>query len=84
MILPNAAVWLVTSMPASVRGRAVGGLTTSFFLGQFFSPFASQLVNERFGLDAAFGFAGLAMVLIALVFTVRAIVRRLPGAASRD
>lgn len=83
LILPNAAVWLVTSMPASVRGRAIGGLTTSFFLGQFFSPLASQPVNERFGLDAAFGFAGLAMVLIALVFTGRAVVRRLSGATRR-
>ena len=83
LILPNALVWLTAHIPASVRGRAVGGMTTSFFLGQFFSPLAAQPVIERYGLDAAYGVAGLAMLLIALVCGGFVLAGYLSGAAKR-
>ena len=83
LILPNAFVRLTAHMPASLRGRAVGGITSSFFLGQFFSPLAFQPVIERHGLDAAFGVAGLAMALIALVCGGFVLAGYLSGAARR-
>jgi MFS family permease len=35
LYIPNSNVWLVSVVPAALRGRAVGGLTTALFLGQF-------------------------------------------------
>ncbi|WP_404384186.1 MFS transporter [Caenispirillum salinarum] len=52
--MPNASVWLLARVPPAMRGRALGGLTTSLFLGQFVSPLASQPVVAAFGPGTAF------------------------------
>lgn len=52
--MPNTSVWLLARVPARFRGRALGGLTTALFLGQFLSPVASQPLVEAFGPAAAF------------------------------
>lgn len=70
LLIPNLNVWLVSTVPASIRGRAVGGLTTSIFLGQFLSPIATQPVMQQFGLAGAFIVAGIVSLLIALIFVV--------------
>jgi MFS family permease len=55
---PNMTVWLTSSTPAALRGRILGGLTTSFFLGQFVSPLVSQPLSQRLGMAATYGLAG--------------------------
>lgn len=52
-LVPNLDAWLTSTVPGSYRGRAVGGLTASTFLGQFLSPIVSQPVIENLGLDMA-------------------------------
>ncbi len=42
LLIPNMSVCLTSYTPAALRGKFLGGLTTSFFLGQFISPFISQ------------------------------------------
>ncbi len=44
IVLPNATVWLTTAVAPSLRGRALGALTTAVFLGQFVSPIAAEAV----------------------------------------
>ena len=44
------------------RGKIVGVLTTSLFLGQFSSPLAAQPVIERFGSSVSFA-AGAVILL---------------------
>lgn len=63
-------LWLVSLIPASLRGRAVGGLTTFVFIGQFFSPIAAQPITDRFGLPGAFVVGGGAMLILALLLYV--------------
>lgn len=46
IILPNATVWLTTAITPSLRGRALGALTTAVFLGQFVSPVAAEAVRS--------------------------------------
>ncbi len=43
ILMPNMSVWLSSAVPDSLRGRALGGLSTSMFLGQFLSPFAKRV-----------------------------------------
>ena len=52
LLIPNLNVWLSAEIPNSLRGRALGGLTTSMFLGQFLSPILSQPLTNSFGLAA--------------------------------
>ena len=72
LLIPNLNVWLVSVVPAPIRGRAVGGLTMAVFLGQFLSPFATQPVVGLFDLATAFIVTGVVSLLIALVFVVTA------------
>ena len=64
VLFPNAAMWVTTLAPAHLRGRLLGGMTASMYLGQFFSPIVVQPVVSVSGLSWAFGiFAMLALVL---------------------
>ena len=45
---PNLYVWLANSAPLAVRGRALGGMNTALFLGQFLSPLISQPIVASF------------------------------------
>ncbi len=58
MLLPNLNVWLTSAVPAVARGRALGGLTTAIFLGQFLSPLATQPLVAWAGVGAAFEIVG--------------------------
>ena len=37
LLLPNLNTWLAAATPESVRWRALGGLTSAYFFGQFLS-----------------------------------------------
>ncbi|MHA2227107.1 MAG: MFS transporter [Candidatus Hodarchaeales archaeon] len=44
LFIPNSTVWITSVTPESSRGRVLSGFTSVLFLGQFFSPFVSQLL----------------------------------------
>lgn len=71
LLIPNLNVWLSAEVPNSLRGRALGGLTTFMFLGQFLSPLATQPVNNSFGLAATYGIAGVTLTVLGLLFLIR-------------
>lgn len=62
--VPNLNVWLNAVAPATVRGRAVGGLTTCLFLGQFMSPILSQPVTDIVGTAATYAWFGGGLALL--------------------
>ena len=68
LLMPNLNVWLSSIIPDTLRGRALGGLTTFFFLGQFLSPLVSQPVTNAVGLGRTYFITGIALVVIAFVF----------------
>jgi len=68
---PNLTIWMMSKVPATMRGRAAGGLSTAIFLGQFLSPLFSQPLAKYMGLGGSFAGAVLIMlVVILLPFTV--------------
>ncbi len=73
-VMPNLSVWLMARAPAALRGRAVGGLSASIFLGQFLSPLVVEPIAAPFGLAAAYGAAGALLVLCAAGFALHATV----------
>lgn len=68
LLMPNVNVWLVSFVPASVRGKCVGGLTTSFLLGQFVSPLLLEPVVRKLGVSNCFGLVGCFLTALAVVF----------------
>ncbi len=56
--MPNYMTWFMARVPASMRGRASGLLTTAFFLGQFASPLVSAPLVAVFGLAGTFAAVG--------------------------
>ena len=72
LFAPNGSGWLASVAPAEVRGKAVGGMTSALFLGQFFSPIFAQPFVEQIGLAAMFGVAAAIALLFAIVFAVSA------------
>lgn len=70
ILMPNMSVWLSAAVPDQMRGRALGGLSTSMFLGQFLSPIVAQPLNKVLGLGGVYALTGGVLVAIALGFTV--------------
>jgi MFS family permease len=66
MIMPNSSLWLISISENDNRGKILGGLTTSFFLGQFLSPMATQPLVKYYGTETMFGGLGLLLMAFAL------------------
>jgi MFS family permease len=76
LLMPNMGVWLLGSVPEALRGRAVGGLATAIFLGQFMSPLVAAPRPPVQTLAGLYGVAGLILLAFALCFAVAARQRR--------
>jgi MFS family permease len=73
---PNLYVWLANSAPLAVRGRALGGMNTALFLGQFLSPIISQPVVASYDLERLFMIAAiLLLALVPIIFVSRGRLR---------
>ena len=73
----NINAWLLSLVPPHRRGRAVGMLTMSFFLGQFFSPILFQPFIVYTGIQGLFLIiAGVSFVTAAVLFFKTFVQRR--------
>lgn len=75
MLMPNLNTWLAAEVPPALRGRVLGGLTTSVFLGQFLSPILGQPILERLGLAGMFTVVGAGCTGAAIVLGIAAAPR---------
>jgi len=60
---PNFTAWLGMHVPDSARARAVSVMSSSIFLGQFFTPFLAAPLVAGVGLPGAFLASGLLLSL---------------------
>ena len=70
LIMPNFSNWLATIVPNHLRGRALGGLTTFIFLGQFLSPILSQPVIKVVGLGNIYTLGSILLLQMAITLLV--------------
>ena len=68
LYVPNLIAWISFVTPQHQRGRAIGGLTGLFFLGQFSSPFITQPLAGAYELAAVFVGAGVLLLALTGVF----------------
>ena len=65
---PNLTSWIGNAVPDDARGRALGGLTSSFFVGQFLSPVITEPTSEIVsGLGPTFFIGGIVFLVLAVV-----------------
>ncbi len=57
LLMPNLNTWLLSVTHESTRGAAVGLMSSSVFIGQFFSPVFTEPLSE-YGIANIFGVAG--------------------------
>jgi MFS family permease len=62
LFFPASNLAVLTLAPPAVRGRVIGGLTASIFLGQFLSPVLVQPLVAAFGIRGAFVACGAGML----------------------
>ncbi|TAG96818.1 MAG: hypothetical protein EAZ09_05290 [Oscillatoriales cyanobacterium] len=70
ILMPNMTVWLSAAVPEAMRGRALGGLSTAMFLGQFLSPIVTQPFTKIVGLGAVYAIVGGFLTIVAIGFAV--------------
>ena len=75
MLMPNVNLSLLTAAPPRLRGKLVGGLTASLFLGQFLSPILAEPILRWQGPGATFLVAGVLMAIMAAIFAAVAHAR---------
>ncbi|WP_078118653.1 MFS transporter [Thiosocius teredinicola] len=63
---PNLANFIIGITPPAERGRVMGKVTTSYFLGQFIAPLATQPLVSNLGYPPAFVIASTVLVVVAL------------------
>jgi MFS family permease len=80
LLVPNLNAWVAAVVPDAARGRALSGVVTGLFVGQFCSALVSQPAVERVGFGTTYLAAG--GVLLAVGLT--ALVGRLVGGAGPD
>jgi MFS family permease len=80
LLSPNMSLWLADATPAALRGRVLGGLTTTVFLGIFLSPIVGQPVGAAIGFRRLCLSGGaLLLVMASLFWVVRNQLRSLAG-----
>jgi MFS family permease len=79
VFIPNLNAWLLSFVPASMKGRVIGGLVFFVFLGQFFSPIITRPLDIAAGISKSYFIAGVLLLCISLgyaVFKFRQSVKR--------
>lgn len=76
LLIPHMSLFVLIVAPEHLRGRLIGGLMASFFLGQFLSPFFTQPSSRLIGLPATFFGAAVILAVITLVHVVLATRKR--------
>ena len=79
LIMPNGNLWIIQITRPEARGKAIGGLTTAVFLGQFFSPVLLQPIITNSSIFIAHGVAAIFALFVGGVYIFLAL--RQPGPA---
>lgn len=70
LIMPNGNFILLALLPESIKGKWLGGLTTSIFLGQFLSPLLVAPFISQYGIQSGFTLVAVLSLLLSGIFTL--------------
>ncbi|MEO0597448.1 MAG: MFS transporter, partial [Chloroflexota bacterium] len=85
LVIPNLNTWLANVVPVALRGRALGGLTTALFFGQFLSPFVVTPIRSFAGDGGVYAVIGIGLIVLASTgFLLRQRITLLTAAPSYE
>ena len=70
VLTPNLSAWLGKIAPPDSRGKLLGGLTASIFLGQFLAPIIIQPLSQNVGLLGTFIAVGGISILLGAIYLI--------------
>lgn len=70
ILIPNGNLWIISLVPAQVRGKYVGFLTTATFLGMFFSPIIIQPIQNAVGINSSFIVLGISLAVFSMLYFI--------------
>jgi len=68
LVVPNTSVWLQEISTPESRGRIMGIMTASTFLGQFSSPIIIQPVLNLLPDEMLFSYVGMFMIILGIIY----------------
>lgn len=71
LLMPTMRLWVITIASLPLRGRSVGFITSSLYLGQFLSPIVSQPVVAIHGITILYTIIGCTSIVMALYLLSR-------------
>jgi len=77
LLIPTLNLCLIAETPVLYRGRVLGGLLTSLFLGQFFSAIVSQPLISELGSSNTFTLIGFVLMILSLFFVAMKLKEKL-------
>jgi len=78
LVVPNIITWIAEGVSETVRGRALGGVTTSLFLGQFLSPFFVTPLSNQTGEGGVYAALGVFLLIsVVVAFFLRGAINNL-------
>jgi len=66
LLMPSMRLWVISIAAPTLRGRSVGVITSSLYLGQFLSPVLAQPIVGKHGITILYSIIGCTSALIAL------------------
>lgn len=66
LLMPTMRLWVISIAAPRLRGRSVGLITSSLYLGQFLSPIIAQPIVGSHGITSLYTIIGCTTLLIAL------------------
>ncbi|MHA2388104.1 MAG: MFS transporter [Candidatus Hodarchaeales archaeon] len=75
LFVPNSTVWMTSVSPELSRGLILSGFMSSLFLGQFISPFVSQMLLESIEFAELFALGGLVLISVGFITLAQRFVR---------
>lgn len=70
IMMTNVNAWMLHLVSAKKRVKSSGYLTSSFFLGQFFSPIITMPIVHHFGVQHSFLIIGLILISTIILFSL--------------
>jgi len=70
ILMTNMTAWLLHYAHSTKRVKATAYLTSSFFLGQFFSPILTYPLVHYFGIVDFFKVMGMGLILVLLIILI--------------
>jgi MFS family permease len=82
LMIPHFSAVTIERASPEARGRAVGLITSSIYVGQLLIPFVSEPLREKLGAQGMFGALAVALVAAALAAVITPRLGRIPRAAN--